>query len=86
MDTMVIKLGFKINNVFFGWYRGDLYQLPYTLDGRYYGLRKLRLKKLKNSDWEYYHVCRKKFGISKIRAILQEVNWEVNKPVELLNK
>ena len=84
MDTNIhIKLGLKLDNVFFGWHNGVLYQLPYENGGRYIGLRKLRKKKLKESGWEYYHIRRRKYGIAKLRAMLQEVDWEVRNPSEL---
>ena len=57
----------------------------YLLNGRYYGLRKVRKKTLKKNNWEYYHVRRIKYGMERIKAMLQNVDWEVNKPVELLN-
>jgi hypothetical protein len=83
MDTKLhIKLGFKIDGIFFGWHEGKLYQLPYNQGGRYYGLRELKTKKTKNG-WVYYHVRRVKFGIEKIRAILQDVDWQVNQPKNL---
>ena len=87
MDTKIhITLGFKVDDTFFGWYEGELYQLPYMANGRYYGLRKVRKKTLKKSGWVYYHIRRKKFGLERIKAMLQKVDWEVNKPVELLNQ
>ena len=83
MDTTIhITMGFKIDNVFFGWHNGVLYQLPYEFDGRYFSLRKLR-KKVSKSGWEYYHVRRKKVGIEKLRAMLQSVEWDVKSPFEL---
>ena len=86
MDNKInIKLGFKVNGIFFGFHDGELYQLPYMLNGRYYGLRKLKKKVLKKSNWEYYHVRRIKFGMERIKAMLQNVDWEVNKPVDLVN-
>jgi hypothetical protein len=75
-------MGFKIDNVFFGWKDGVLYQLPYEYGGRYFALRKLR-KKVSKSGWEYYHLRRKKVGIEKLRAMLQGVEWEVRNPYEL---
>ncbi len=83
MDTKIhFEIGFKLEDVFFGWTNGELYQLPYEQEGRYYGLRKLRKKTLTNG-WQYYHVRRKKIGIEKLRAMLQPVSWEINKPVTL---
>jgi hypothetical protein len=83
MDTKLhIALGFKIDDIYFGWENGVLYQLPYMQEGRYYGLRRLRKKKLANG-WEYYHVRRKKIGVEKLRAMLQAVSWDISKPVEL---
>ena len=75
-------MGFKIDGIYFGWHDGKLYQLPYEQDGRYYGLRQLRKKFIKNG-WEYYHVRRKKVGIEKLRAMLQPVNWKITKPANL---
>ena len=77
------KYGFKIGNIFFGW--GDdnkLYQLPYTAHGRYFPLREVKQKWLKNG-WVYYHVRRIKIGTEKIRAMLQPVDWVVDKPAEI---
>ena len=83
MDTKLhFKLGFKIDNVFFAWHNGNLYQLPYNQNGRYYGLRILKAKKTTNG-WIYYHVRRVKFGIEKIRAMLQNVDWQVTEPKNL---
>ena len=83
MDTMLhIKLGFKIDNVYFGWLNNELYQLPYEYNGRYFGLRKMPKKASKNG-WEYYRVRRKKVGLAKLRAMFQEVDWEIRKPTEL---
>ena len=83
MDTKIhFQLGFKIDEIYFGWFEGDLYQLPYNQQDRYYGLRKLRAKESKNG-WTYYHVRRKKFGMEKIKAMLQSVSWEINKPAEI---
>jgi len=83
MSTILhIKHGFKIENVFFGWINGELYQLPYEFNNRYFGLRKIREKKLKNG-WEYFHIRRIKYGKQKVSAMLQEVDWEVQKPLEI---
>jgi hypothetical protein len=80
MDTKIhFELGFKMDGIFFGWHDRKLYQLPYVKDGRYYGLRVLREKKLKNG-WVYFHVRRKKVGMEKLRAMLQTVTWETTKP------
>lgn len=82
MHTLLhIKYGFKVDNVFFGYHNGEIYQLPYTFSGRYFGLRKLRQKYMKDG-WSYYHIRRKKYGKEKIMAMLQEVDWEVKKPLE----
>jgi len=87
MNTKLhISLGFKIDDVYFGFHEGVLYQLPYINSGKYFGLRKLRKKKLKKNGWEYYHVRRKKIGIEKLRAMLQPVKWDISKPVELTQK
>lgn len=83
--TIHITMGFKLDNVFFGWHNGVLYQLPYEHQGRYFGLRKLR-KKISKSGWDYYHVRRKKVGLEKLRAMLQSVDWEVTNPFELSNQ
>jgi hypothetical protein len=74
-----IKYGFKVDNVFFGWHEGDLYQLPYEHIGRYFALRKIA-KKYSKDGWAYYRVRRKKYGAEKVLAMLQEVDWEVKKP------
>ncbi len=85
MDTKIhITLGFKLDDIYFGWHDGVLYQLPYySKDNKYFGLRKLKEKKLKKNGWVYYHIRRKKVGIEKLRAMLQSVTWEVTKPFEL---
>lgn len=85
MDTKLhITLGFKLDDIFFGWHEGVLYQLPYySNDGKYMGLRVVKEKKLKKNGWVYYHIRRKKVGIEKLRAMLQSVTWEVSKPTEL---
>jgi hypothetical protein len=77
-----ITLGFKIDNNYFGWHEGILYQLPYMNGGRYYGLRVMKQKKLK-SGWIYYHLKRRKYGMEKIKAMLQVVDWNINKPIEI---
>jgi len=83
MDTIIpIKYGFIVDGVHFGWHEGILYQLPYTQEGRYYGLRVLKQKK-NNKGWIYYHIRRKKVGIEKLRAMLQNVNWDVTKPIDI---
>jgi hypothetical protein len=83
MSTILhIKHGFKLENVFFGWLDGELYQLPYEYNNRYFGLRKIKLKRLKNG-WEFYRIRRKAYGIAKVRAMLQEVHWEVSKPLDI---
>jgi hypothetical protein len=83
MDTKIhIKLGFKIEDTFFGWHDGKLYQLPYNRQGRYFGLRTLKEKSTKGG-WKYYRVRRKKLGIEKLRAMLQQVTWEINRPQTL---
>jgi hypothetical protein len=85
MNTKIhIKLGFKLDDIFFGWHEGVLYQLPYySIDGKYVGLRTVKQKKLKKNGWVYYHIRRKKVGIEKLRAMLQSVTWEVSKPIQL---
>lgn len=77
-----IKHGFKIDNVFFGWHEGDLYQLPYEYNNRYFALRKIKLKTLKNG-WQFYRIRRKAYGMPKVRAMLQDVDWQVPKPIEI---
>ena len=81
--TIHITLGFKINDVFFGWHNGTLYQLPYTKGYRYFGLRVMKQKTMKDNGWVYYHLRRKKVGLEKLKAMLQEVNWEVPLPATL---
>jgi hypothetical protein len=84
MDTKIhITLGFKIDDIYFGWHENKLYQLPYMKSGRYFGLRCLRLKNTKNG-WKYYHIRRKKVGIEKLMAMAQSVKWEINKPQEII--
>ena len=84
MDTKIhILLGFKIDDTFFGFHEGVLYQLPYMKSGRYYGLRVMKEKTTK-AGWRYYHLKRKKCGIEKIRALCQNVNWELEKPKDIL--
>lgn len=86
MDTKIhITLGFRVGDIFFGWVDGNLYQLPYTYNGRYFGLRKLKPKKTKDG-WVYYHVRRKKVGMEKLKAMLESVKWEVDKPIDLNKK
>ena len=84
METMLhIKYGFKMNDIYFGWHEGTLYQLPYQhKDGRYFGLRKVKLK-VNDNGWDYYHIRRKKVGIAKLRAMLQKVDWDVEVPLEI---
>lgn len=83
MDTKLhFQLGFKYEGVFFAWHEGKLYQLPYNNNGRYYPLREMKPKAQKNG-WVYYRVRRIKFGLEKIRAMLQNVDWQVNKPKNL---
>jgi hypothetical protein len=82
MDIISIKFGFKIGDTFFGWCDGKLYQLPYTYNGRYYGLREIKRKALKNG-WVYYRIKRVKVGVEKLRAMLEAVEWDVTKPQEL---
>lgn len=83
MDTIIhFDYGFKIDGIYFGWSQGFLYQLPYTIENKYYPLRRLRKKTAKNG-WEYYHVRRKKYGVEKIKAMLEAVDWQVKKPIEI---
>ena len=83
MDTQIhFKLGFKLDEIFFGWHEGQLYQLPYTANGRFYALRLLRSKKTKQG-WVYYHVRRKKVGLEKLKAMLKTVEWKINKPANI---
>jgi hypothetical protein len=85
METILeIRLGFVLDGIYFGWHDGKLYQLPYTKNGKYFGLRTLRQKSLKKNGWVYYHIRRNKVGIEKLRAMLQQVNWDVNKPSDLV--
>jgi hypothetical protein len=56
--------------------------LPYTYNGRYYGLREIKRKALKNG-WVYYRIKRNKVGVEKLRAMLEAVEWDVTKPQEL---
>lgn len=82
MDTITFELGFKLEGVYFGYHEGNVYQLPYSQSGRYYALRLMVKKRLKNG-WEYYHLRRKKYGIRKIQSMLQSVEWVVNKPAQV---
>jgi len=81
--TIHITLGFKIDDVFFGWHNGVLYQLPYKNNNKYFGLRVMKQKQLKDTNWVYYHLRRKKVGIEKLKAMLQKVDWEVPLPANL---
>jgi hypothetical protein len=84
MNTKLhIKYGFKLDGVYFGYHEGILYQLPYNHEGRYYGLRLIRRKTLKTSGWAYYRIRRLKYGIHKLSAMLEPVNWEVSVPVKI---
>lgn len=84
MDTTIhITLGFKIDDVFFGWHNGTLYQLPYKNGYRYFGLRVMKQKTMKENGWVYYHLRRKKVGMEKLKAMLQKVDWEVPLPAPL---
>jgi len=83
MDTIIhIELGFKIDDIFFGWHDGKLYQLPYINNGRYYPLRLMKVKTTK-VGWNYYRVRRKKMGVERLRAILQSVSWDVKQPAQI---
>jgi hypothetical protein len=81
--TIHITLGFKIDDVFFGWHNGVLYQLPYKNNNKYFGLRVMKQKQLKDTNWVYYHLRRKKVGMEKLKAMLQKVDWEVPLPANL---
>jgi hypothetical protein len=81
--TIHITLGFKIDDVFFGWHNGVLYQLPYKNNNKYFGLRVMKQKQLKDTNWMYYHLRRKKVGMEKLKAMLQKVDWEVPLPANL---
>ena len=83
MQTLKFNLGFKLNDIYFGMSNGELYQLPYTFGGKYYALRKIRRKKLKNNFWEFYHIRRKKVGVEKLRSMLQYVEWEIEVPPKI---
>jgi hypothetical protein len=84
MDTnIIIKLGFVIDGVYFGYISGKLYQLPYNKSGRYYGLREIKPKDTKGGIWKYYRIRRKKVGNAKLAAMLKSVSWEVAMPVDL---
>jgi hypothetical protein len=82
MDTLKIVLGFKMDGVFFGYLDGVIYQLPYEYNGRFFGLREVRKKQTKKG-WTYYRLRRKKVGLEKIKALVQKVDWEVVKPMDL---
>jgi len=77
------KLGFVIEGIYYGWDNGILYQLPYTLRGRYIAIRKIDLKETKGG-WSFYRIRRKKVGTPKIKAMLKKVNWDVE-PLKDLN-
>jgi hypothetical protein len=71
-----------MDGIFFGFNDGVLYQLPYMKDGRYFGLRTIK-QKFTKEGWAYYRIRRKKVGLSKLGAIMENVSWEVNKPMKL---
>ena len=77
MNTKLhISLGFKIDDVYFGFHEGVLYQLPYINSGKYFGLRKLRKKKLKKNGWEYY-VTDRKFDTDIIQCVVMGYETEM---------
>jgi hypothetical protein len=83
MDTKIhIELGFKIDGIYFGWHDQVLYQLPHINNGRYFGLRAIKPKTTKGG-WVYYRIRRKKVGLSKLGALMQNVSWDLDKPIKL---
>jgi hypothetical protein len=84
MNTIIhITQGFKLDDVFFGWHNGVLYQLPYKNGNKYFGLRVMKQKQLKQNGWLYYHLRRNKVGVEKLRALIQQVDWQVPLPATL---
>ena len=83
MSTQLhITLGFKLDNIFYGFNNGIIYQLPYINQGRYFGLRTIK-PKITKQGWVYYRIRRKKMGKNKLGAIMESVDWQVDKPIKL---
>lgn len=79
-NKLVFRKGFIVEGVRFGWSNKQLYQLPYHVDGRSYGLRIVRMKMMKSTpqDWAYYHIRRQKIGFDRVLEMTEPIDWEVN--------
>lgn len=71
---MIFKYGFLYRNVRYGWYKKELYRLPFSNNKKSYGLKKIN--PIRNG--KVYNLQRVQKTIANIQLMTIEVNYEVN--------
>lgn len=72
---MEFSYGFEYLGVKYGWYKKDLYRLPFESKLRYYGLK--LIKPIYIGSTMCYNLQRKKITLKRIKLLTEKVNYNV---------
>ena len=75
-EVKVYSFGFIYNNIYFCWYKKDLYRMPYERNHRYYNKRKLNQNKQGNSIG--YSIDGDFKSMKTLKQITTEINYSEN--------
>jgi len=73
---MQFNFGFEINRIKYGWFKKDLYRLPFDKNNRSYALLKLNL--VINGITPCYCVNRKNKTLKSLEKMTEKVDWKVD--------
>jgi hypothetical protein len=73
---MEFKFGFIYNDVKYGWYKKDLYKLPYTKDKRSYSFK--IIKPIIIGCTTVYNIQRNKLTINNLKKRTLNVKWNIS--------
>jgi len=72
---MEFKFGFVYNDVKYGWYKKDLYKLPYTKDKRSYSFK--MIKPIIIGSTTVYNIQRNKLTINNLKNRTIKISWNI---------
>ena len=73
---MDFKYGFTHKGQPYGWYKKELYRLPFTKQLRSYSLKQLSLIKIGNKQG--YRVSKDKLSLQQLKCMTKEIDFKIN--------
>ena len=73
---MQFEYGFIYNDVKYGWYKKELYRLPFTRLKRSHGILKIEQRIMNVTP--YYIVQRNKLTLKRVEGLTTKVDWKVD--------